>query len=67
MPDFERMAELDGKPRVWVVLTHLYFGLGSQLEVGYRTYLDSTATKLDEYERREATAMLYDFSTPQAE
>jgi hypothetical protein len=67
MPDFEHITTLDGKPRVWVVLTHLYPGLGSQLETGYRSYLESTATKLDEYERREATAILCDFSGSRAD
>jgi hypothetical protein len=66
LPAFEHISAMDGNPRVWVVLTHLYFGLGSQLEIGYRSYLDSTALKIDEYERREATAMLYDFTKPPA-
>jgi uncharacterized membrane protein len=56
------LDQLRGKPRIWILFSHVYSGGGADEERLFVDYLDRMGTKLDSVQATGAAAYLYDLS-----
>jgi len=57
------LDKLRGRPRVWLLFSHIWIGNGMDEEQFFLHHLDGMGRRLDSYKSTGARAYLYDFSS----